>query len=481
MSDVDDQPVHTEFLTGAAGTGKTFEIKRRIEEDPGSAILCATTGVAAVNMNTTTINSLLKYFNTADLIDKYISGHLARHLKMLLSPKCEVTIVVDEVSMMHAEQLDTIYNAIYAVNRGGDGGDPPPYPLGLALTGDFCQLPPVGDKKFVNGKPKTIKPHWAFEAECWPEFAKTTTRLTKVWRQADPQFLEAINAARRGEGSTTSAGLRTLGAQFALNVDMNYDGTTIMAKNDAVDRYNQQRLLQVREQSFAVESKRWGVQQPDWNNIPDRAIFKPTALVMLLANQKYPMEDRIADIHDSPYQYVNGDQAHVVEFSEQAPFDVWVEDDDDRWYKDVKYAAGIRVTSMRTQETFWVPPVVRESTIKAGPDDLEAVLDEVRLIKPALLADARYQPIYDDEHKRWVIGTIEYFPLRLAYASTVHKTQGLTLDRIQIDCRDGFFGAPSMAYVALSRARSIEGMRIVGTPDLLARRIKFNEDVREWL
>jgi ATP-dependent DNA helicase PIF1 len=473
------QLVHTEFVTGSAGTGKSFTMKQRAEENPGAVIICATTGVSAVNMNTTTINSLLKYFNTQDLVDKYINGHLARHLKMLLSPNREVTIVVDEVSMMHAEQLDTIYNAIYAVNRGGDQGNPPPYPLGLALTGDFCQLPPVGNKKWVGGKAKTIKPHWAFEAECWPEFAKTTTRLTKVWRQQDPQFLEAINAARRGEGSVTAANLRSLGAQFALNIDMNYDGTTIMAKNDAVDRYNQQRLLQVREQSFAVETRRWGLQQPDWKNIPDRAIFKPTALVMLLANKKYPVEDTG---HESAYQYVNGDQAHIVDYDERHGFEVWEQNDfDDGWHKDLKFAAGIEVTSVRTDETFWLAPVVRESTIKAGPDDMEAVLDEVGQIKPELLGDPTYRPAYDDENKRWVVGTIEYFPLRLAYASTVHKTQGLTLDRIQIDCRDGFFGAPSMAYVALSRARSIEGMRVVGTPDLLARRIKFNEDVRQWL
>jgi ATP-dependent DNA helicase PIF1 len=473
-----EQLVHTEFVTGAAGTGKSFAMMRRAEDNPGAVIICATTGVSAVNMNTTTINSLLKYFNTQDLIDKYISGHLQRHLGMLLNSTREVTIVVDEVSMMHAEQLDTIYNAIYLVNQGGDKGDPPPYPLGLCLTGDFCQLPPVGDKKFVQGKPKTIKPHWAFEAECWPEFAKTTTRLTKVWRQSDPVFLEAINAARRGEGSGTAASLKSLGAQFALNIDMNYDGTTIMAKNDAVDRYNQQRLLQVREQSFALETKRWGLQQPDWKNIPDRAIFKPTALVMLLANKKYSMEDTG---HESAYQYVNGDQAYVESYSESAPFDVWEEDEDGYWHKDVKYAAGVRVTSIRTDETFWLPPVVRESTIKAGPDDIEAVLNEVSLIKPELLDDPQYQPTYDEEHKRWIVGMIEYFPLRLAYASTVHKTQGLTLDRVQIDCRDGFFGQPSMAYVALSRARSVENMRIVGTSDLLARRIKFNEEVKQWL
>lgn len=428
-----DQLVRTEFLTGAAGTGKTFTIKRRIEEDPGCAIICATTGVAAVNMDTVTINSVLGYYDTESLVDKYILGYVHQRLRKLAQefPNKPRDLVIDEVSMMHAEQLDTIYKAIYEVNMGDDQHDPLKYPLGLTLTGDFCQLPPV-------------KGRWAFLADCWPEFAAATTRLTKVWRQQDPGFLDAINLARSGNGELSAICLKKLGANFSLAVDLNFDGTTIVAKNAEADRFNQQRLLWLTTPSFALETKRWGQQSGEWRNIPDRLILKPGCLVMLLANKQI----------DGSFQYVNGDHAHVIEYSDDATFYNWAGDS----YE----APGVRVKSVRTKEEFWVERIVRYNTTRDKPD--EGVPFEENL-----------------ETGKYIIGWVDWFPMRLGYASTVHKTQGLSLDRVQIDCRDGFFGAPSMAYVALSRARSIDGMRVVGSADLLARRIKFNQDVREWL
>jgi AAA domain/Helicase len=469
----DKQPIRTEFLTGAAGTGKTFTIKQRIEDDPAYGILCATTGVAAVNMDTVTINSLLRYFDTQDLLDKYARGLIQARLRAIAPVEVPRELIVDEASMMPAEQLDTLYTAIYEVNTGDNHHEP--RSLGLILTGDFCQLPPV-------------KARWAFQADNWPEFAKNITRLTKFWRQTDPKFLESINAARRGDGGAAASGLKTQGTQFCHSLDMNYDGTTVFAKNDAADRFNQQRLLRISEHSFALESQRWGFQSPDWKHIPAQVIFKPTCLVMILANKKYDQGELLARDRSSAYRYVNGDLAHVITYDDSVEFHGWkkyLETGEEKWRKEIYNAPGVQVGSLRTGETFWVPQVVRQRTMKAehSPEGLEKVMQEIIALHelPIPGDDGSYSPFYDEENKRWVIGSIEYFPLRLGYASTVHKTQGLSLDRVQIDCRDGFFGKPSMAYVALSRARSVEGIRIVGTPDLLARRIKFNPEVREWL
>ena len=441
-----DNQVRTEFVTGPAGSGKSFRFKSMIEEDPGCAILCATTGVAAVNLDTVTVHSVLGFSNTDTLIDKYVRGYIHQKLRALAQTNRPRSIVIDEVSMLHAEQLDTIYNAISEVNQGDDRHEPLKYPLGLTLTGDFCQLPPVPDKKMVGGKLVNVKPRFAFEADCWPEFAANITRLTKIWRQSDPCFLLAVNAARRGEGEVAASQLRSLNAQFSLAVDLNFDGTTIVAKNAEADRFNSQRLLKLTTPSFALEARRWGQQSPDWKNIPDRTILKPGALVMLLANKKYGGAA-------TPFQYVNGDLAHVIEYNPCAQLTDWQGE-----YE----AAAVLVTSVRTGETFWVESIVRENVTKDEPEQ-------------GTLAT------YDEERKHWIIGTVEWFPMRLGYCATVHKSQGLSLDRIQIDCRDGFFGAPSMAYVALSRARTVSGMRIVGGPELLSRRIKFNPAVRDWL
>jgi ATP-dependent exoDNAse (exonuclease V) alpha subunit len=83
---------------------------------------------------------------------------------------------------------------------------------------------------------------------------------------------------------------------------------------------------------------------------------------------------------------------------------------------------------------------------------------------------------------KWEIeGTVTYMPLRLAYGTTVHKSQGLTMDRVQVLITDDFFSAPGMLYVALSRARSLEGLRIVGTERMFVGRCGVDEKVRRWL
>ena len=90
-------------------------------------------------------------------------------------------------------------------------------------------------------------------------------------------------------------------------------------------------------------------------------------------------------------------------------------------------------------------------------------------------------PKWDIRSRKWIVGGITYFPLRLAYATTVHKSQGLSLDNVQIDAYNHFLGSPAMAYVALSRARTPEGLRIVGDPDTFARKVKCHPEVLRWL
>ena len=158
--------------------------------------------------------------------------------------------------------------------------------MGLVLTGDFMQLPPV-------------KAEWAFKADCWPEFDKHTTRLTKCWRQSDQRFLEAINLIRRGDGVGGARLLKDIGVQFAMSADQSFDGTTIIAKNDQVDRYNFTAHSKVQGVLHRVCSSRWGKVRSEWSQIPPDLGLKNGALVMILTN-------------DTPlFTYVNGDCGHV--------------------------------------------------------------------------------------------------------------------------------------------------------------------------
>jgi len=470
--------VRTELLTGPAGSGKTFVLKQRIEENPDSAVLCATTGVAAVNLNTTTINSLLGYYDTADLLQKYTSGHLDATLRGIASKKCPKVVDVDEMSMMPAAQLDALYDAMYSVNMGDSEHEPLKHPLGLTLTGDFCQLPPVSTRE----KPA----HWAFKAKCWPMFAANTTRLTKIWRQTDPGFLDAINHARAGRGNDAAVGLRSLGVEFCPRRDMHFDGTTIIANNEEVDKFNSQRLAQINEPSFALSAQRWGVQDRSWSSIPNVAYFKPTCLVMILNNKKY---GKFSTGHDSPYMYVNGDLADVIEYVPET--EARIEDSGYGDAEDVDFferpqplrsTPGVLVINRRTGEEVFIAPITRFNTLQGKPDDLERILGIVARMKYGPVPQVgTYAPYYNEEAKRWIIGSVTYFPLRLAYCTTVHKSQGLTLDRVQVDVQAPFFGMPGMAYVALSRVRAKEGLRIVGNVPLLGSRIKLNPEVKEYL
>jgi hypothetical protein len=432
----DDHSVPCEFLTGAAGTGKTFEIKRRIAEDPHYGLLSSTTGVSAINLDTTTVHSQLGFYDTESLKDRYASGALHRRLRALHADGYR-NLVIDEISMLHAEQLDLIHQAILECNLGGEKEALTP-PLGLVITGDFCQLPPV-------------KGRWAFKADCWEYFAESTTRLTKIWRQADAGFLDALNLSRKGEGTGAAAMFRALGTEFSPGLDLKFEGTTIMSKNDGVDRYNYMRLSAITHKPITLHNTRWGIQTSDWKNIPDVLTVKPTALVMLLANTRD---------EEGNFLYANGDLAHVEDIPTGAE------------NADNVIATPICVRLLRNDSSHWMRPIVRQNLTKQPPDE--------KLIEQAKLQGGR-EPYFDEEKKRWVLGEVHYWPMRLGYASTVHKSQGLSLDRVQLDIRNGFFGAANLAYVALSRARTIQGMRIVGDPAMLARRIKIDPEVKEWL
>jgi hypothetical protein len=431
-----DNIVPVEFLTGAAGTGKTFEIKRRIAENPKYGQLASTTGVSAINLDTVTVHSKLGFYDTESLKDNYVSGRLHRNLRALHADG-KHRLVIDEVSMLHAEQLDTIYEAIRESNIGGEfkALDPP---LGLVLTGDFCQLPPV-------------KGTWAFKANCWGEFAERTMRLTKIWRQADPVFLEGLNLARSGQGAEAAEVFRKGGANFTLGLDLQFDGTTITAKNSEVDRYNTIRLNSIAHKPIVLQNTRWGIPISEWKNIPEVLVVKPTALVMLLTNSR----DEAGE-----FVYANGDLAHIIEVMDigEVP---------------QQQPLGLAVRLMRNDTEHVVFPIVRQNLSKNEPTDSQ--IAQCRLIPGGR------EPYFDEQRKRWVLGEVTYWPMRLGYASTVHKSQGLSLDRVQIDCRDHFFGANNLAYVALSRARSLEGMRIVGMPPLLAKRVNVDPEVRKWL
>lgn len=404
-------------------------------------ILCATTGIASLNLGegVTTINALLKFFDTASLTESYTAGLLAARLRKLRRAGLR-RIVLDEMSMLDGNQLTCLVRAMDEVNGvdgsysldavGAEQDEAEGLPaLALTLVGDFCQLPPV-------------KAPFAFDSPEWERFAPNVTTLTKIYRQSDQEFVAALQACRRGDARTAS---ELLAPQMADSLDMKFDGPTLVATNDVVERVNRLRLDEIKHAADRYTSVRWGEQRPEWKkNIPEVLELKPGALVMVLAN-KLEGADEGGD--DGTYVYVNGDLGIYEGKSSDG--------------------RAAKVTLQRTGATELVSPVTREILEPLDPGE-----------RKELKAAGQVERIRE---KNKVVGALTYLPIRVAYATTVHKSQGLSLDKVQIALREHFFSNPGSVYVALSRARSLAGLRIVGNAATLIKRCVADPRVKAWL
>jgi len=423
-----------EFITGVAGTGKTFGVKQAIEADPTYGLLTATTGIAAVNLGAVTLHSALG-LQPESIEDDYASGKLQRILHRVALRTHR--LVIDEMSMLGGrEMLDFIYLAAKEANGYADVKEP----LGITLVGDLCQLPPINQS-------------WCFEAECWPKFDAATTKLTKIWRQSDATFIDAINRIRCGDGRGGGPLLGEAGVQFDRAANPAFDGTTIVGTNDEVARYNNIHFIKLKSAAMRYRTERWGKQRSEWvKNIPDTLEMKEGAYIMVLANDT--ARDPITK--EPMLRWVNGDCGHVEAMG----------------------PLSVTVKLVRTGAVETIRAIERENGQKHSPEEFSD--DDCQEAKKnhSRLPDGSY---WDAEKRIWVRGTVRYLPVRLAYATTVHKSQGLSLDNIQVDLRHAFVGKPSMVYVAISRARTAAGLRLIGNAELLARRCNVDEKVRRWL
>lgn len=425
-------------LAGAAGSGKTFLTKAWAEQERG-LLLCATTGIAAINLGGETINSVLGYFDTGSLQESYINGSLTAKLGKLWKVGVR-RIVLDEMSMLAGDQLTYLVKAIeelsgrgYVLGKWTDDDESPPPAMGLTLVGDFLQLSPV-------------KATYAFESPEWERFAGNVITLTEIRRQADADFIHMLRAARAGRGDVVADYFRSRGAIFQ-ETDDDFQGSTIVAKNESVDRYNGLRMGRLTGREITFGSQRWGKLRSEWGQlekpestwgIPKRLNLKIGALVMILSNYRDELRRLI---------YVNGDLGTVEDITEDGS------------------AAVVKL--QRTGEEVAVQWVTR--TVKIPCDSVRRA--ELRKLRQDDKIDGKWE----------IVGAITYMPLRVAYASTVHKSQGLSLDSVQVNIRDHFFKSPGMLYVALSRARTAEGLRLVGSPQAIVDRCSTDRRLGGWL
>jgi ATP-dependent DNA helicase PIF1 len=268
-------------MQGMAGTGKSTLIgyMNRQYSTPTRpwGVKTSTTGVSAINVGGTTIHSLLGVYDLKSLIKAYDTNYLAASLKMISYRTSN--IIIDEMSMLEADFLDILVIAVEEHNERH-----PESKLGLVLTGDFGQLPTV------NGRP-------IFLADKWSKF--DLIPLTKVHRQADNDFIEALRQVHRGEAyKAIDYFMESIG--FHEDILEDFPGPTLYPTNNQVDSENYRRLQTLPGAPREYYSTRRGKQRGEWRQIPEVLELKIGAPVIMLFNRRMD-------------GYMNGDTGIVEE------------------------------------------------------------------------------------------------------------------------------------------------------------------------
>lgn len=370
------------FMSGKAGTGKSFVLKeaiRLLKKEGKNVVACAPTGVAANNINGQTIHSLFSISIHGVLT--YDDCFFLKHEKRRVLRAIDV-IFIDEISMVRPDMLDAIN---WTLLKNGCSGL---RNLQIVFIGDFKQLPPVINDNTRTVLYRTYNGDRFTDALIYPKLNVEYIELDEVIRQSNNEFIEALNMARNGKKSEYFR-------QFVG--DEPNDGIILAPYNTTVQEYNKKGYDSLNTDSFKFVAKIEGNLKADDFNLDTVIRVKNGAKIMYLSNSK-----------DAPL--VNGTLGLFVSHGGQH---------------------YIRVG----KNEYPLEPMVftkKEYVLNKKTDELE-------------LQD---------------IGSIMQYPFRLAYALSIHKSQGLTFERATLDLRKKCF-IPGQLYVALSRVTSPEGLRIL--------------------
>lgn len=396
------------FLTGKAGSGKTTLLRHFIESTHKQVLVTAPTGIAALHAGGVTLHSLFQLpFGGYLPIDQNepvlanglkfeTAGSLRRHSRMRTEKKQVIrraeVLVIDEVSMVRADLLDAVDNMLRTVRRSSE----PFGGLQVLLVGDMMQLPPVVKRE----EWEVMSPHYAspffFDAQVIKKARPVYLQLEKIHRQSQPFFTDLLNRLRYNELSESDMDWFDSRYQPDFQPDRNETWITLTTHNAQADRINRQELQALQKPVFS---------------------FK-------------------AEVKDEYPEYL---------FPCDAQLDL---------------AVGAQVMFVRNdgpENRFYNGKLARISRLE---DDLVEVTfenGEGLVVNKSVWNNTTYQT--DPETKQItesVAGSFTQYPLRLAWAITVHKSQGLSFDRAIIDIAQAFAGG--QAYVALSRLRTAEGL-----------------------
>lgn len=389
------------FLTGKAGTGKTTFLKQLKEKSPKRMVVLAPTGIAAINAGGMTIHSFFQLpFSPYIPGTTFGSGEQKRYqfskLKRNIIRSIDL-LVIDEISMVRSDLLDAIDSVLRQYRKRHD------LPFGgvqLLMIGDLQQLAPV----VTAQEEQLLKEHYDtpffFSSNALKQVGYLTVELKKVYRQQDEQFISLLNQIR--ENRASDATLQALNQRFIPNFEppKNSNFIRLTTHNAPAQLINEQQLA-------ALPSRAFSYMAEVEDNFPESSYpadfmltLKPGAQVMFIKN-------------DPQHRFYNGMIGEVI----------GVKSDEE----------GDKII------------------VRSKDSDEEFELEKMEWVNAKYTINEETKEIEET-----VEGKFRQYPLRLAWAITIHKSQGLTFEHVIIDASHSF--THGQTYVALSRCKTLEGM-----------------------
>lgn len=387
------------FITGKAGTGKSTLLAHFCRNTDKKPVVLAPTGVAALNVKGQTIHSFFNFY--VDVTPQKIRDKKSKPRNPKLYKKLR-TIIIDEVSMVRADLLDCIdvFLRMYGPHAMQAFGG-----VQMIFIGDLYQLPPVVSSVEREIFSTFYKTPYFFSAQALEDFPFEIVELEKVYRQKDQKFVNLLNKIRNN--SVEDADLKLLNSRYGKADAPATDGysITLTTTNQRADEINETHLAALKGRAHHAAAEVKGDFTKEYFPTAPELNYKIGAQIMMLNNE-------------SAKQWVNGSIGVIEAFGK---------DEEGKPYLSVQLQDQIG--------TVQVYPFTWE-VYRFGVEG-EAIVSEA-------------------------VGTFTQYPFRLAWAITIHKSQGKTFEHVTIDIGRGTFAAGQI-YVALSRCTSFKGV-VLKTP-----------------
>lgn len=397
------------FVTGNAGTGKSYLLNKLKEKYKKKLELTSTTGLAAVNIKGVTIHSWAGVGLCKKPIDQCVLDIYKKKTNLAKIMECKL-LAIDEISMLKSSTFSYIDQVLRLVrnNKEPFGG------IQLLLFGDFFQLPPIEEMNNEKG--------FCFESESWKELNLEVVKLEKIYRQTELNFVKALNNIRTNQIDKEDI-------ELLKSREINYDTSNtpmlhIFARNDEADSYNMKKFKALETQTYEYNA--------------DSGVYR---------GEKYIQND------------LNNREAVILEIFKK----------NCRANENLYLKKGCRV--MLIVNLDFDKGLINGSCGEIIHLDSDSITVKFDNGVEADIKKNTFEYYYNDS----LLAKMVQYPLKLAYGITIHKSQGMTLENVVVDCNRIF--EEGQAYVALSRVKKLEGLYLKG---FSADKIKANQKVVDF-